>query len=172
MIPQNIKHLLQDIGENNVLLRLYLELYNSGWSAYRNLHESGCDILILPNQGHSLSIQSFYSIKIEVKTRQKIIFKGNNKSVHFTMTQNEFDSSHFLVAYWFDENEFFIVPKNYLHKQKVNDTFVYKFIVTKKMLGEDENKVQLFRNNWKLVTQATRMTWNEGRSIEDLVIEK
>ncbi|MFN8284313.1 MAG: hypothetical protein U0U67_13925 [Chitinophagales bacterium] len=170
-IPQNIKHLLQDIGENSVLLRLYLELYNSGWNAYRNLHEAGCDIIILPKVVGSFSIQSFRFLKIEVKTRQKVIYKGKDKSVHFTATQSEYNNCHFLIAYWFDENEYFIIPKNYLNKQKSGNKHVYKFIVSKKMIEDKKNDIQKFRNNWKLITKATIMTWNDGAGIENLKIE-
>lgn len=42
-LPQNIQHLLMEIGERMVLFRLFLLVKDTEWNVYQNLGEIGCD---------------------------------------------------------------------------------------------------------------------------------
>ncbi len=62
-LSQNLKALLQEIGESSALLQLCMRLHNnSEWRVYRNYAEHGCDLVLIGPQKQ---------IKIEVKTRSK-----------------------------------------------------------------------------------------------------
>lgn len=101
-LPQNIQHLLMEIGERMVLFRLYILAKDTEWDVYQNLGEKGCDLLIVNGTTNN-------KIKIEVKTRQRLYTtskKGKNR-VQFTVTENEFNSCDFIAAYWVEENYFF-----------------------------------------------------------------
>ena len=63
-LPQNIQALVGEIGERQVLLRLsILSHQRPKWHAFRNLGESGYDVLLL-NSGTD------ERICVEVKTRK------------------------------------------------------------------------------------------------------
>lgn len=70
-LPQNIQHLLMEIGERMVLFRLFLLVKDTDWNVYQNLVETGCDLLLL----NSLTNQK---LKIEVKTRQRLYLLQKN----------------------------------------------------------------------------------------------
>lgn len=43
-LPQNIQHLLMEIGEKMVTFHLYVRTQNTPWKVYNNLNEVGCDL--------------------------------------------------------------------------------------------------------------------------------
>ena len=87
-LPQNIQHLLMEIGEKMVLFRLFLLLKDTEWDVYQNLGEAGCDLVILNRIGNR-------KLKIEVKTRQRLYSTSDDKklrTVHYTITENEYSN--------------------------------------------------------------------------------
>ena len=46
-LPQNIQALIGEIGEKQVLLRLYLLVHENSWEVFQNLGEAGFDVLLL-----------------------------------------------------------------------------------------------------------------------------
>lgn len=114
-LPQNLKDLLKDIGENSVLFHIYSHIHDSKWQVYKNLEHSGCDlVLINPEDNHV--------IKVEVKTRQSIYTTASSKNTkntrEFQITRNEYEEMDLLVCFWFDYNAFFIVPKEDFNPDK------------------------------------------------------
>jgi hypothetical protein len=122
-LPQNIHALIGEIGEKQVLLRLCLKAQTNAWQVFHNLGEAGYDVLLL-NPDKSMQI------RIEVKTRQRLYTtrkKHQNRPPSFYLTDIEYQSCDFLVAYYLDRNEFYIVPKEHLERgtnaSKVNWRF-------------------------------------------------
>ncbi|SDH03833.1 hypothetical protein [Desulfosporosinus hippei] len=148
-LPQNIQHLLMEIGEKSVLFRLYLLTKSTGWEVYQNLGESGCDLILLNSKSGD-------KIKIEVKTRQRLYTTSKNAvgTVHFTLTENEYKNCNFLVAYWVENNFFFIVPKHDLKPMKSNEKTLYKFIVRENKIGTLDSNSQHYLNDWKPILEA------------------
>ena len=121
-LSQNLKALLQDIGESAVALNLAIHMNGlKGWSVFRNYTEAGCDVIVRrPTQG---------DLQIEVKTRQTLLTSRRQKNVcHFTLTEAERNACDFLVAYWFNRHSYFIVPKAELRRTSSNGRPLYKFI--------------------------------------------
>jgi hypothetical protein len=130
-LPQNINHLLMEIGEKSVTFRLFLltrklkkindeknlNKYNSSyWEVYPNLAESGCDVQLINHNNKGCN-----RLKIEVKTRQRLstIHNGvKNRSFSFSVTENEFKNMDFLICYWFEKNSYFIIPKQIKEKSQ------------------------------------------------------
>lgn len=114
-LPQNLKDLLKDIGENSVLFQIYTRIHSTDWQAFKNLEHSGCDIVLL-------NLKTNKTIKIEVKTRQSLYTTATSKntkdSIQFTVTKNGFDQMNVLICFWFDYNAYFIVPKGRLDGTK------------------------------------------------------
>lgn len=143
---------LQDVGEGAVLINLAIRLYDHPeWRVFQNYGEAGCDLLLL----RTSSKRNGKQIKIEVKTRQNLLTDRKSKnSVHFTVSQSERDSADFLVAYWFDRGEFFIVPTSQLAEVNSGDKKVYKFIAYLKRDETFNDQTQAARNNWERITQV------------------
>lgn len=150
-LPQNLKSRLQDVGEGAVLLNLAIRLYdNPDWRVFQNYVEAGCDLLLLRTSSQRNSKQ----IKIEVKTRQNLLTGRKSKNgVHFTVSQAERDSADFLVAYWFDRNDFFILPTSQLSAVNNGGNKVYKFIAYLKTDGTYNDNTQATLNRWDLIMQ-------------------
>ncbi|MFN5983117.1 MAG: hypothetical protein ACK476_07265 [Fluviicola sp.] len=81
-LPQNLKELLKDIGENSVLFQIYIRIHDTNWKAFKNLDDSGCDIVLV-------NLETNKTIKVEVKTRQ---------SLYTTATSSKRISSYFCGA--------------------------------------------------------------------------
>ena len=145
---QNIKDLLKDIGEASSLFYLYYYFNCKGWSIYKNYDEKGYDILLLNNNDGR-------KIKLEVKTRQRIISssKNKNKVTHFTLTEIEKQNADFLIAYWFEYNYFFIVPTNNLMETKSNENKLYKFIVSLNKSNEPNPESMKYKDKWNIITE-------------------
>lgn len=143
-LPQNIQHLLMEIGEKMVLFRLFLLAKNTEWDVYQNLGESGCDIILLNKNDNS-------KLKIEVKTRQRLYSISDDKrinTVHYTITENEYLNCDFVICYWVEENVFFILPKSELKQTSSNGKTIYKFIVRKLKDGSFDSDSSRFLDKW------------------------
>jgi len=147
--PQNIKALISEIGERMTLFKLYSIIHdNNDLEIFKNYSEQGYDIGIR-------NIQQNNKVKIEVKTRQHLVINKadkRKKTCHFTLTENEWTYSDFLIGYWIDYNDFFIVPKSALTKTKSKNKDVYKLVFTrmKKPKGEliYSKHVMPYLNEW------------------------
>src|SRR5712671_2910835 len=149
-LPQNLKSLLQDIGEGAVLLHLSIRLlHQPEWRVFRNYTEAGCDLVVVRSTHNKLVNQ----VKIEVKTRQNLITDRRNKhGVHFTLSQTERDASDFLVAYWLDRNDFFVVPRDCLTAVNSAGKKMYKFIAYRSVKTGEYNAFSTrFCNNWDTI---------------------
>ena len=126
--PQNINALVSEIGERMVLFKLYSIIHdNSGLEIFKNYSEPGYDIGIRNTHLNK-------KVKIEVKTRQHLVTTTAEKSkntCHFTLTENEWNHSNFLIGYWIDYNDFFIVPTSELTKTNNNKKLVYKLVFSR-----------------------------------------
>jgi hypothetical protein len=142
-IPQKIHHLLMEIGEKSVLFRLFLLTKQyTDCKVFQNLSGVGYDILFLKGRKE---------IKIEVKTRQRLYTtaKGSHSNiVHFTLTKSEYDNCDFVIAYWYEKNYYFIIPKEDLKETSSKGTPIYKFIVRQKTNGELDNNSLKYLDKW------------------------
>jgi len=150
-LSQNLKAVLQEVGEGAALLKLSIELFDKpSWRVYRNYAEDGCDIVILgPRQ---------QMIKIEVKSRQNLITKDPDRHrIHFTLSEKEYYAADFLVAYWFDRAAFFIVPRTELKRVKSGTKYFYKFILyfSDKSLNNTRQYKQ-YHEKWDLILDRMR----------------
>lgn len=145
-LPQNINNLLMEIGEKSVLFELFLLTKPLKWDVFYNLSESGCDIIIINRETKK-------DIKIEVKTRQRIYTTGKNVGFSFGLTENEFNSIDFLVGYWYERHDFFIVPKNELAETTSNGIKKYYFRVTPNKDNSLGPSIEKYRNKWELIKE-------------------
>ena len=151
-IPQNIIDAIKEIGENFVLFQLFLMTRNTSWKVYKNYVDTGYDISLLNIKTHNI-------IKVEVKTRQRYLTKNKDRNViHFTLTENEYINSDFMVAYLlYDKtrSDFFVVPcdEKGFKKVKNKEKWLYKFVVTLKKKDNcySENCITYY-DNWNLIT--------------------
>jgi hypothetical protein len=143
-LPYNILSLLGEIGEQQVLLRLAIFAHNNpNWQVFRNVGEAGYDIMLERKKPRK-------RIAIEVKTRQHIFTTSKHSHlVHFHLSQGEYDACDFLVGYYLDENQFFIIPKKEL--KPIGTSPRWRYIVTYSRKGELHPKHRIFLNNWGLI---------------------
>ncbi len=148
-LPQNVQHLLMEIGQKSVLFRLYLLTQNTDWEVYENIGQPGCDLIMLNKKKNR-------QLKIEVKTRQKLYSTSRNKggSLHFTLTENEYINSDFLISLWYEKNYFFIVPIGELQKTSSKKQLVYKYIINEKKDGTLNEKGLKYVNKWDIIEKA------------------
>ena len=90
---QNISDVLKEIGELSCVFYLYYFLNDKGWSVYRNYDEKGYDILLVNEKKNK-------KIKIEVKTRQRLINSKSNKNnnTYFTLSELEKKNADFWIS--------------------------------------------------------------------------
>lgn len=146
-LPQNIQHLLMEIGERMVLFRLFILVKDTEWNVYQNLGEAGCDLLLLNSATNK-------KLKIEVKTRQRLYStsEGNRlNTLQFTITENEYNSSDFFVCYWLELNAFFIVPKLRLKATSSNGKSLYKFIARRRSDGSFDEGSAAYLDKWDAI---------------------
>lgn len=146
-IPQRMQDVLKLIGENAVLFYLFvLTSKYPDWNVYQNLTDKGCDLVLINNINNK-------KIKIEVKTRQRLYStsKDNKGTSHFTLTENEYKHCDFLVGYWFELNQYYIVPKDALNETKNKDGKVYKYVAYK---NAKEDK---YLNNWAIIEEEMKL---------------
>jgi hypothetical protein len=143
-LPQRMQDVLKTIGENAVLFHLFVILTDfPDWSVYQNLEHKGCDIVLI---NHNLA--NSHKIKIEVKTRQRLYSTAKiNRPPHFTLSEHEYECD-FLIGYWFEKNDFYIVPTEYLSPGSNNGKKIYKYIPRK---NEDE-----YLNKWNLIKEVMK----------------
>ena len=86
-------------------------------------------------------------IKIEVKTRQKMYTTGKYKHrIHFALTHGEYQACDFLIAFFLDQNIFFIVPK--IELKAVSEGRLWRFVVTTSKTGQPHPRFNKFINAW------------------------
>ncbi len=146
-LPQNINNLLMEIGEKSALFNLYLRTRNTKWRVYYNLSEVGCDIVLINREGQ---------INIEVKTRQRLYTTGKNSGFDFQLTENEFHSVDFLIAYWFEKNVFLIVPKNELKRTTSDGKKIFYIRVNPKKNGSIGGALNRYVNNWNPIVKMLK----------------
>lgn len=150
--PQNINDLVSEIGERMILFKLYSKIYDKKHlEIFKNYSEPGYDIGIRNTKNNS-------KVKIEVKTRQHLVTTTAEKSkntCHFTLTENEWKCADFLIGYWIDHNDFFVVPTSQLKKTKSGKSIVYKLVFSrlKKKKGANvySEHSSLFLNDWATI---------------------
>ncbi len=144
-LSQNIQALIGEIGEKQVLLRLSILAHHTDWEVFHNLGEAGYDILLL-NQ------KTGERIRIEAKARQRFYTTGRPRDrLTYQLTDGEYQACDFLVAYFVDNNGFYIVPKKDLKQAKVNGKVRWRFTLTieqQKALLEDKSK---YRDAWDTI---------------------
>lgn len=142
-LPQNLKDILKDIGENSVLFHLYTRIHHTKWRAFKNLQDDGCDIILINSSTDQI-------LRIEVKTRQSLYSMAKSKntknSKQFQVTRNEYNSLDFLVCCWFDYNDFFIIPKKEL---KFTNTTIK--IRLKRNEDGSYGTLEHFHNDWNAI---------------------
>ncbi|KYZ77793.1 hypothetical protein AXX12_17155 [Anaerosporomusa subterranea] len=146
-LSQDLQHLLMEIGEKSALFMLYVKVVkDSEWEVYQNLSESGCDLVLLNPQNND-------KIKVEVKTRQRLYTTSlkNVSRVQFTVTEKEYESCDFVVAYWWDRNYFFVVPKNDLTPTSSNNERLYRYLVNERVDKSLNDEGAKFLGKWDLI---------------------
>ncbi len=155
-LSQNLKAVLQDVGEGAVLIHLAILLREvPGWTIYKNYAEAGCDIVIQHADPRRTSAKSVF---VEVKTRQGLLTKRRHRNTtHFTVTKNERDACDFLVAYWFERNAFFIVPRDELTPTKAGAKLVYKFVAYwSDKQSKFTDRSEAFLDRWDIILNQLR----------------
>ncbi len=155
-LSQNLKAVLQEVGEGAVLIHLAILLRQvPGWTIYKNFAEAGCDIVI---QRSSTKQPTAKSVFIEVKTRQGILTKRRHRNtMHFTVTKNERDACDFIVGYWFERNAFFIIPRNELTETRAGSKVLYKFVAYwSDRQDKFTDRSEALRDRWDLILGQLR----------------
>lgn len=149
-LPQNLRDILETIGEYSVLFHLYTIAYDKGWKVVKNIDEPGCDILLL-------NLNTNNMLKIEVKTRQTMYTTAKSKKTEnkrlFQLTRNEYDNCDFVVCYWFDKNAYFIIPKSEIDDTKT--TIRIRISESKKGDGFI-GKYGKYKDSWNLIEKRLR----------------
>jgi hypothetical protein len=151
-LPQNLKAVLQDVGEQKALLMLSLLLIKEGladWSVFRNYLDDGCDLLLL---------SSSRKIKLEVKTRQSILVsKHSGVRVQFTVTKKERECADFILAYWLDRDAFFVVPASELKATSSNGKPLFKFIAHHSSFDHEfTSSSRPYYEDWERILEVLR----------------
>jgi hypothetical protein len=147
-ITQNMSESLGRIGEDSVVLQLSLLSLGKGWDVFRNINSPGYDVLLQHKARRK-------TIRIEVKTRQRIYTTSKHTPVHFTLTENEYKSSDFVICYWWERNHYFVVPTSSpkISKVRSGTKILYKFIVRERKDGSFHETQEAYRNKWDLISK-------------------
>ena len=144
-LPQNIQALIGEIGEKQVLLRLFLLVRSTSWEVFRNLGEAGYDILLL-------NPDTDERIRVEVKTRQRMYTTSKQpQRVHFFLTDGEYHVCDFVVAYLMDHDGFYIVPKTDLKEAHSGERTKWRFTLTMTKSGEPHPRFAKYRDAWRML---------------------
>jgi hypothetical protein len=150
-LPQNLKTVLQEIGELSALLFLHMTIDQKGfdgWKVFRNYADEGCDLVLMGPD---------CQINIEVKTRQSLLVSRHQNKVQFTITKKEKESSHFVLAYWFNRSTFFIVPTDDLHETSSNGKPVFKFTARYSEKDDDfTDSCKCYADDWTRIVEAIK----------------
>lgn len=144
-LPQNIQALIGEIGEKQVLLRLFLLAHNTRWEVFHNLGEAGYDLLLQhPDTGER--------IRIEVKTRQRMYTTSQRRgTVQFFLTDGEYKACDFLVACLLDHNGFYVVPKQDLKEAHSGPRTLWRFVLTMTKQGNPHPRFEKYRDAWHML---------------------
>jgi len=141
-LPQNIQSLIGEIGEKQVLLRLFLLVQHTPWEVFHNLGEAGYDILLL-------NAESGARVRIEVKARQKMYTTSKHpQRVNFFLTDGEHQGCDFVVAYFLDHDGFYVVPKGDLKEAHSGEKIRWRFTLTLNKQGEPHPRFAQYRDAW------------------------
>ncbi len=150
---QNISSLIGQIGENLVLFHLYAHCKSYNYlEVFKNYSEAGYDVGVR-------NINTGKKFCIEVKTRQHLVTttKASSKaSIHFTLTENEYNSCDFLIGLWLERNIFFVVPKEKLVKTNSNSKSVYKFVTRHLKNDSFTEKGFEYLNTWDCIINSLK----------------
>jgi hypothetical protein len=142
-LPQNIHALIGEIGEKQVLLRLYLLTRGTDWNVFHNLGEAGFDLLLLNTVTNE-------RLRIEVKTRQRLYSTGTHQDrVHFFLTDGEYKACDILIGYILDHDGFYIIPKACLKEAHSNENIRWRFTVTLNNSGQPHPGCRQYRGAWQ-----------------------
>lgn len=149
LLPQNVKNVLMEIGQNTVVFRLYLIIKQTNWDVFKSIGEPGCDIVLINRKDNRI-------IKIEVKTRQKLSTAAKNKntnSLRFSLTKNEYENCNFAVCFWFEQNSMFIIPRKSFIRSGTREDSRYTYKVQK---DESGNWIQgkEYLDAWNLIEEC------------------
>ena len=151
-LPQNLKTVLQEIGELAALLLLHMTIESEGlkgWKVFRSYADEGCD-LVLVGPGSQMNL--------EVKTRQSLSVSRRPNLVQFTITSKEKEASRFVLAYWFNRSTFFVVPTEDLLKTSSNGRPVYKFTARYSEKNKDfTDSCRCYADDWARVVEAIKV---------------
>jgi hypothetical protein len=155
-LSQNLKAVLQDVGEGAVLIQLAILLREyPSWTIYKNFAEAGCDIVIQRTTQHRAGARSIF---VEVKTRQGLLTKRRHRNtIQFSVTENERNACDFVVCYWFERNAYFVVPRENLTRTQAKGKTLYKFIAywsDKQQRFTDGSEA--LRDKWSLILERIR----------------
>lgn len=152
-LPQAVQHLLMEIGEKTVLYHLIVMIQGKEWEAYQGLNDYGCDIVLIRKENYS-------KIKIEVKTRQKMYSKAKSQNTaFFNLSENEFKNCDFVVGYWFEENSFFVLPKDELKENMNKGKKGHGFRARKDKNGQLNDESKKYHNKWEyILNEVDRLT--------------
>jgi hypothetical protein len=141
-MSQNIQALIGEIGEKQVQLRFAILAHQTNWQVFHNLGEAGYDILLL-------NAETGERIRIEVKTRQRFYTTGKTRRrAHYFLTDGEYKACDFLVAYFMDNNGFYIVPKSDLKSTQVNGSIRWRFSLPISQQGTNPERDYRYLNAW------------------------
>ena len=155
-LSQNLKVVLQDVGEGAVLIHLAILLRKvPGWTIYKNFAEAGCDIVIQHADPRRAGAKSVF---VEVKTRQGLLTRRRHRNtVQFTVPEHERDPCDFHVADWFESNAFFVVPRDALTETKSGAKVLYKFIAYwSDKQGKFTDRSEAFLDGWEIILDQLR----------------
>mgnify|MGYP005843222551 FL=1 len=141
-LPQNIQALIGEIGEKQVLLRLFLLVHGTPWEVFHNLGEAGYDVLLQRQDTGE-------RIRIEVKTRQRMYTTSQRRgTVQFFLTDGEYKACDFMAACFLDHNGFYVVPKQDLKEAHSGRRTLWKFVLTVTKEGKPHPRFEKYRDAW------------------------
>jgi len=75
--------------------------------------------------------------------------------MHFILSKAEYDSCQFLVAYWFERGQYFVVPKSEL-KPATKAKKSYRFIANILKNGDYNAVSKRFLDRWDRITNLLK----------------
>lgn len=139
-----------EIGERQVLLRLYLLVRETPWQVYHNLCEPGYDVLLSnPESGES--------VRIEVKTRQRIHTPSRHKgTVHYTLTESEYKACDYVVAYLLDDASSYVVPISEVRETSADGRPRWRLTVSLDREGKANPQARQYLGAWSRIHPVLR----------------
>lgn len=141
---QRVRELMGQATEQLVAVNLALRCQGTQWHVRQAILEPGCDIVL----EHGTTGQR---INVEVKSRQRIMTRQDSKgSVLYQVSAGEGKHMHVMVAHFFDDGSFYIVPKDHMDRSK--DGKVYDWTLSRhSATGEPHDRMSAYRDAWHLV---------------------